>query len=148
MAKWLKEKADSLPEMTPLAEAQPDDVLELDELWSFVESKKTNDGFGYPCVVGHARLFPTSSATVAKKAVGVCGLGYQSLIDIVSPSATSGKLMSRYLACWARHTNRLVKKRAKQRMLRDGITHCGNGWGVLSVERFRFPNLIYIMRRP
>ena len=46
VAKWLKEKADSLPEMPPLAQAEPDDVLELDELWSFVESKKTNAGFG------------------------------------------------------------------------------------------------------
>jgi transposase-like protein len=46
VAKWLKEKANSLPEMPPLKEAQPGDVLELDELWSFVESKKTNDGFG------------------------------------------------------------------------------------------------------
>jgi transposase-like protein len=46
VAKWLKEKADSLPEMPTLEDAQPDDVLELDELWSFVESKKTNDGFG------------------------------------------------------------------------------------------------------
>jgi transposase-like protein len=46
VAKWLTEKADSLPEMPPLNEAQPDDVLELDELWSFVESKKTNVGFG------------------------------------------------------------------------------------------------------
>ena len=45
VAKWLKEKADSLPETPPLKEAQPDDVLELDELWSFVESKKANDGF-------------------------------------------------------------------------------------------------------
>ncbi len=46
VAKWLKEKADSLPEMPSLDEAQPDDVLELDELWSFVETKKTNVGFG------------------------------------------------------------------------------------------------------
>ena len=46
VAKWLKEKADSLPEMPPLEEAQGDDVLELDELWSFVASKKTNDGSG------------------------------------------------------------------------------------------------------
>ena len=46
VAKWLKEKADSLPEMPPLEEVRPDDVLEIDELWSFVESKKTNDGFG------------------------------------------------------------------------------------------------------
>ena len=40
VAKWLKEKADSLPDTLPLAKTQPDDVLELDELWSFVESKK------------------------------------------------------------------------------------------------------------
>jgi transposase-like protein len=46
VAKWLKEKADSLPEMPPLEESQPDDVLELDELWSFVGSKKTNAGLG------------------------------------------------------------------------------------------------------
>ena len=46
VAKWLKEEANILPKMPPLAEAQPDDVLELDELWSFVGSKKTNDGFG------------------------------------------------------------------------------------------------------
>ena len=46
VAKWLKEKADSLPEMPPLQEARADDVLELDELWSFVESKKTNGGYG------------------------------------------------------------------------------------------------------
>lgn len=46
LAKWLKEKADSLPEIPPLKESEPEDVLELDELWSFVQSKKTNDGFG------------------------------------------------------------------------------------------------------
>lgn len=40
VAKWLKEKAESLPEMTSVEAAQSDDVLELDELWSFVESKK------------------------------------------------------------------------------------------------------------
>jgi transposase-like protein len=46
VAKWLKDKADSLPIMPPLEEAHPGDVLELDELWSFVEAKKTNDGSG------------------------------------------------------------------------------------------------------
>jgi transposase-like protein len=32
VAKWLKEKADSLPAMPPLEEAHPGDVLDLDEL--------------------------------------------------------------------------------------------------------------------
>lgn len=46
VAKWLAEKAQNLPDQLPLADPQPDDVLELDELWSFVGSKKTNDGSG------------------------------------------------------------------------------------------------------
>ena len=46
LAKWLKEKADSLPKRPPLKGSEAEDVLELDELWSFVGSKKTNDGFG------------------------------------------------------------------------------------------------------
>ena len=44
---WLKQKADSLPPLEhTLVESEPDDVLELDELWSFVGQKKTRDGCG------------------------------------------------------------------------------------------------------
>ena len=46
LSSWLTEKSKSLPTMSPVAEAPPDHVLELDELWSFVGSKKTNDGSG------------------------------------------------------------------------------------------------------
>ena len=42
LARWLKEKAAGLPDLVDtLDEAKADDVLELDELWSFV-LKKTN----------------------------------------------------------------------------------------------------------
>lgn len=42
LARWLKEKAASLPDLSDtLAEAKKDDILELDELWSFV-LKKSN----------------------------------------------------------------------------------------------------------
>ncbi len=42
LARWVMEKAATLPELVEtLATAKPDDVLELDELWSFV-LKKTN----------------------------------------------------------------------------------------------------------
>ena len=41
LAEWLNEEAESLPELSStLAEARTDDVLELDELWSFVLKKK------------------------------------------------------------------------------------------------------------
>ena len=46
VTKWLAEKAETLPDELPLDEPEPDDVLDLDELWSFVGSKKTNGGSG------------------------------------------------------------------------------------------------------
>lgn len=46
VAKWLREEDEPLSTIPPLAPAQPDDILELDELWSFVGSKKTNGGSG------------------------------------------------------------------------------------------------------
>lgn len=40
LAGWLEEEADALPELSAtLAQVQSDDVLELDELWSFVLRK-------------------------------------------------------------------------------------------------------------
>ena len=42
MGRWLDEKAEKLPDLTETLEPpEPDDVLELDELWSFV-LKKSN----------------------------------------------------------------------------------------------------------
>ena len=42
LARWILEKANALPDLaTTLEKAKPDDVLELDELWSFV-LKKSN----------------------------------------------------------------------------------------------------------
>ena len=46
VSKWLADKAADLPDLPPLTPAEADDVLELDELWSFVGSKKTNVGSG------------------------------------------------------------------------------------------------------
>jgi transposase-like protein len=46
VAKWLAEEAQQLPDQLPLEPAEPDDVLELDEVWSFVGSKKTSAGSG------------------------------------------------------------------------------------------------------
>ena len=41
LARWIREKAAKLPAMeTTLLAAEPDDLLELDELWSFVRTKR------------------------------------------------------------------------------------------------------------
>lgn len=46
VAKWLRAEDAQLPALPPLEPAHTKDVLELDELWSFVGSKKTNGGSG------------------------------------------------------------------------------------------------------
>jgi transposase-like protein len=46
VAKWLRQEDEQLPALPRSDIAQADDVLELDELWSFVGSKKTNAGSG------------------------------------------------------------------------------------------------------
>jgi transposase-like protein len=46
LAQWLRDVAAALPDSPPVAQADEHDVLELDEVWSFVGSKKTPDGFG------------------------------------------------------------------------------------------------------
>ncbi|MBV7339038.1 hypothetical protein KFU94_64635 [Chloroflexi bacterium TSY] len=62
VAKWLREEDADLPVVPPLDDPQPDDVLELDELWSFVGSKKQRLGLDSPlsthppdCLVLHWR---------------------------------------------------------------------------------------------
>ena len=46
VAKWLRQEDRQLPSLPPLKPAQADDVLELDELWSFVGAKKNSAGSG------------------------------------------------------------------------------------------------------
>lgn len=46
LSQWLREAAERLPDQLPVVPAEVDDVLELDEVWSFVGSKKTPDGCG------------------------------------------------------------------------------------------------------
>ena len=47
VSNWLKRKADHLPPLEhTLVESELDDVLELDELWSFVSQKNTKGGYG------------------------------------------------------------------------------------------------------
>ena len=44
--KWVKQKGDALPDVLP-PETSPD-LAQLDELQTFVGSKKTSDGCGQP----------------------------------------------------------------------------------------------------
>lgn len=46
LAKWLRDAAAALPDNPPVVPAEARDVLELDEVWSFVGSKKTHAGSG------------------------------------------------------------------------------------------------------
>lgn len=64
---WIEQWVAHLPALeTTLADTQLDDVLELDELWSFVLKKANKRWAGSLCVAVPGRLLLTSSATAVK----------------------------------------------------------------------------------
>ena len=64
VAAWIRKIVPDLPDLKDtLAPVDPDDVLELDEAWSFVFKKSKNVGFGLPFPVAHARSWLLSLAT-------------------------------------------------------------------------------------
>jgi diguanylate cyclase (GGDEF)-like protein len=68
------------------------------------------------------------------------------VVDVLDHTGVDPQKICFEVSEWARNINRWARRQGKQPMLKDGITHCGNGWGVLFVERFRFPSLMFIMR--
>ena len=64
---WLKKARLAARSETLLSRRRPDDVLEFDELWSFVRRRRrTRSGSGWPCAAGRARSSPSPSATAAE----------------------------------------------------------------------------------
>jgi transposase-like protein len=53
--KWVRQAAEALPEPDVREEIQE---MELDELWHFLQAKKTRVGFGKPMIVTHGVVSP------------------------------------------------------------------------------------------
>ena len=96
VAKWLREEDALLPALPPLAAAHPEDILALDELWSFVDSKKQTVGLD-SLVSPHAPDCLRLDWGAPKKIVGVFGLGCPKFTATVPPSVISGKPTTRSL---------------------------------------------------
>jgi transposase len=53
--KWVRQAAEALPEPEVREEIRE---MELDELWHFLQAKKTSVGFGKPMIVTHGVVSP------------------------------------------------------------------------------------------
>ena len=108
LPRWIQEKAAKLPAMeATLLAAEPDDVLELDELWSFVRTKRNQRWSGLPSVVEPDRSSPASSATAAPTVAWLCASSSPKATALVVPAATSGRRINwpstpQRTAPWAR----------------------------------------------
>ena len=95
--------------MDTLLPSQRDDVLELDELWSFVGSKTQTLCCGWPFVDAPARSSPGRWATAACKARVTCERPCPGTTGVVPPAAT---IREAYAAAFPERTHRCCGKEA------------------------------------
>ena len=62
--KWIKAAADSVSEPSPKSESG---IVQIDEMWHFVDGKKTKFGFGEPMILYQGELWPGSWVAVMMK---------------------------------------------------------------------------------
>ena len=68
--KWVRQTAESLPPPEVREEIQE---MELDEIWHFLQAKKTSVGSGKPMIVAHGAVWPGLSVVVILLPSGDCG---------------------------------------------------------------------------
>jgi hypothetical protein len=131
--------AEHLPPLeTTLAAAQADDMLELDELWSFVLKKADQRWVGWPCAAARARLSPISSATAPKPVVCTSGDASHAPIRAAARSAISGRRISASLRPTA--INRSAKTAVKPTISSAGSIPCASAWRGLFAKPCLFPS--------
>ena len=139
LARWIREKAAKLPAMeTTLLAAEPDDLLELDELWSFVRTKRNQRWLWIALCRRTRQVVAYFSGDRSASSCRRLRQLIPKAIAPVAPAATSGKrinwpLMPQRTAPWAR-------KQAKPPMSNAGITPCDNAWLDLFAKRSLFPS--------
>jgi len=62
--KWVRQEAAALPEPTTPAEVE---IVQLDEMWHFVDGKKTSDGSGKPSIRSRGEPWPGFWVTVTMR---------------------------------------------------------------------------------
>lgn len=68
--KWVRQAAETLPEPEVREEIRE---MELDELWHFLQAKKTSVGFGKPMIVTHGVVSPGWWVAVIMLPLGASG---------------------------------------------------------------------------
>lgn len=126
---WIKAALKRLPSLIQTLEVvEADDVLELDELWSFVLKKAINAGFGSPYVVGPVKLWLTTAVTVVQQVVANCGYVFLTAIRAVPLTVIFGMLIKKFFRLIAIILS--AKRPVRPLTSSVGTTPCVNVWLV------------------
>jgi transposase len=80
--RWVRQAAEELPEPQVREEIRE---MELDELWHFLQAKKTSVGFGKPLIVSHGVVSPGKWVAVIVLPLGDSGNGLPTPDALTTP---------------------------------------------------------------
>ena len=140
VARWIKEIVQALPDLKDtLLPAKPDDVLELDELWSYV-FKKDRKRWLWTAICRRTRQIV--AFVIGDRSQKTCRRLWNKIPDeykkCCALSATSGKRTRRSfpirpIAVW-------VRKVARRLTWNVGTTPCASDWPASSARPYPFPS--------
>lgn len=141
--KWLGEKVEALPAfVNTLLPCEKGDMLELDELWSFVQSKAQTLWLWVPFVGAPAGSSFGAWATAAKTGPPTCGLPCHLPPALCHPQRSLARLSGRFSK---QNPPLLRQSRGRNLSRRTLVLHAAPAGGPLGQEGSR---LLQVRRKP
>ena len=139
LLKWLEQALEQLPNLAQsLMPAQADDILELDELWSFV-LRKSNKRWVWIALCRRTRQ--VVAYYVGDRSQASCRQLWQRIPPAYKQCLSYSDFWEAYQQVFPRTLiSRWVRRVVKRLTSNVGTTPYVNAWLVLSVRPFPFPN--------
>ncbi len=145
LARWILEKAGAMPNLADTLETvKTDDVLELDELWSFVRTKNDKRWIWVALCRRTRQVVAYFIGDRSEKVVARYGNPSQHPTKRVAPSATSGTLTRRFYQTTL--TKVSAKKAARHLTWNAGTTPCARDWLASCAKLFLSPSPTFTMK--
>ena len=123
--------------LAPAAQEEPEgEVLELDELWSFVFEKQRKRWIWIAQCRRTRQVVAYAIGDRGEGPAGSCGSASRKATGEGYSTVTSGKVTKR--SCPRINIKRWVRAVDRPAMWRDGTARCAKGWDVLLERRCRF----------
>ena len=146
LAQWLLEAADSLPKLSDtLVKWHPGDVLELDELWSFV-LKKSQKRWVWLALCRRTRQIV--AYTVGDRSEKTCRELWEQIPREYKDSRTYSDFWDAYRKVFPEDTHQSVGKESGELItLNVGTTPCVRDWADSFASLYLFPSQTASIKR-